>query len=182
MQELKLLALQCLLDLLQNLHDFNFSSKIAENITYNLLSPDTRIREYCQQKLKQILSNKAHTLYVVKELVLKDMGHIYKTKAEEDIADGFMDVAVAVELDTRHLMKHIQEEERQKAMELKKKKAEYYKDKKDKSKSETQLKKRKKAVDEEQGKEEKLLKKELKQELKLGEAEMTPKEIARHNA
>jgi hypothetical protein len=48
----------------------------------------------------------------VKELILTDLGRLYKSKEEGELPADFLDVAVAVELDTRHLQKDFDDQKR----------------------------------------------------------------------
>lgn len=57
------------------------------------------------------------------------MGKIYKERNEKDLPDNFLDIVNCVEIDTKYLKKHFDEEQKIKFNEEKKQKAEYFKNK-----------------------------------------------------
>lgn len=81
-EDLKLVTVGCLLSMLENLSHFNFSGMVAERVTLSLLSKDERVRNLVGNKLKLILGNRAHSLYDIKETILKEMGRLLNGKNE----------------------------------------------------------------------------------------------------
>jgi hypothetical protein len=45
-----------------------------------LISKEQNIRDLVGSKLKKILANRAHSLYIIKELILKEMGRLLNSK------------------------------------------------------------------------------------------------------
>jgi hypothetical protein len=60
--------------------------------------------------LKGILGNRGHNFYEIKEAILKELGRILASKSEQEIPACFMEIALSVEIDTKHLEKNLHEE------------------------------------------------------------------------
>ena len=62
--------------------------------------------------MKVILKDKSHSLYAVKTIILKQIGQIYRLRKETQLPDNFLDIVEYVEIDTKFLKKHVEEEDK----------------------------------------------------------------------
>ncbi|KAM3135130.1 hypothetical protein pb186bvf_012776 [Paramecium bursaria] len=161
----------CLCKLLGTLFHFNCTRMIAQYVTFGILNEN--VSDQCKDCVKYILQNKQHSIHELKIHILIFIQKIFQTKSEKELPDDFIEILRYVVIDTKYLPKNVDKEIKDKKRDLKKKKREFFsqkeKDKKKQKDNKEQIAMKRKIL------------KEVQQDKEEAQADIDKVTIAKHN-